>query len=210
MEALPSTKCQRSRGVVHHQIVSNPIAQIIIKKLNVLIGFLTIKGGIGITNGTLQLSDSTDYVMHSNLDIGGSSWDTKTTWEFSVIRNNQSSNNGADYYTLAMDGKSYQNKDNGNNDTYFTSNKYYMFLNDGGRNNVSLRYNGNQIIGGSTFNIGVKQKFKVIRYSDNTWELFQNGVSKGTVTHNTLTNISYMGITGDSRAKIDVDYFLVY
>jgi hypothetical protein len=69
--------------------------------------------------------------MHSSLNIGGSSWNKKTIWEFQVKRNNQNSNNGADEYTLAMDGTSYKNKDDGNNNTHFTSNRYYMFLNDG-------------------------------------------------------------------------------
>lgn len=174
-----------------------------------------ISNGISVSDSNLVLSGSTDYVMHTPLDVGGDTWDTPIQWEFEVTHDGNS--NGNDRYAVALSGTSYTASNNGNNDTYFTSGGYAIALNDAG--SLGVRFGRDMdgdrqgltttLLEGDAFSSGTTVTFRLTRDSNGTWELFQNGSSKGSVTDTTYTDISYMGIAGDSRANVTVPYFLV-
>lgn len=175
-----------------------------------------VSNGISVSGGDLFLDGSTDYVMHTPLDVGGSSWDTPIEWK--VEFTHDGTTNGNDRYAVALTGTSYTASNNGNNDTYFTSNGYAIAANDAGR--LGVRFGRNMeggstglkstLISGDSISSGTTTTVRLTRDSTGTWEMFQDGVSKGTATDTTYTDISNMGISGDSRANVTVPYFLVY
>lgn len=176
-----------------------------------------VSNGISINDTDITLSGNTDYVMHasfSDLNI----FNKKTVWEFKFRPSGTS--NGADRYTLVGMGNptNYVNNNNGNNETYFNTENYQIFANDGGTKvfRFGRQDSGdgkwpNTLLDMGSLSANKTYVCRVERSIDGIWEVFLNGISQGTVEDTTYTqgNI-YTGIAGDSRGSVNVYNYRIY
>ncbi len=169
----------------------------------------TGRSNLSATGQVLETDSSNSYVYSTPFNVGGSSsWNTSHTWSFHFKFVSKSSNNGSDYWGVAVnDATNYTDQNNGNNDTYF-NNAYHVQINDNGSYDFRLANGGSRsglIGGGSWSEDGNWKTGKVTRDSSGNWELFRNGSSQGTTTDTTHTDISHLGFCGDQRYVMNYD-----